>query len=1182
LANDNEPGTEQNPLIVRRTKRPGDPLGQSKELFILPDEAVSGQKPSSASEKPAALAKPDAPAQEGGTFVLPDDAITAVPPMGSIVQEASKVYQKLAGKQKDVDYTKGAPWAVRTLVGMRDNPEEVKATLARYYPPGDFGQDKGGRWWVKQDGQKVALRPEPDPRGSAWKNISNTLGNMGSDITASAAPTLGGIAGAIGGEIIAPEGGGIPGAMLGQAGGKALNEIVANQFGTVKKTPEEEQEVLAKEAAFGGAMYAIPPILQGGARGVGNFVRWWTHTTPETRAAVSRTYAGGAKAPLHSAAPQGKVMQREATMLRNVTGETYEKQNVGYLLDVTKKILLSEGLDDAAVDGYMGEILDRSAAMSGGRELGEEIYTAVQERIGGLRAEMQTARETAEAQLKSKEETLRRWAESSPARLGEEVPDNIIADRRLVSREFGKAYTKIDEMTGSAPVVSQDFITEAAKKFVDVTPPEAVPPIIKRLAEEKPGAMKTFEEAHELRTTLRDMSDLNTLTPDQRWHMLKEVAQAADEAISDTTGLAEQAAEELAKTDKGYKVAMAKFRDARIKKLVRDAKSNLVPDPTEVSATVFDDGNVEAVDAIMKMMPDDVKVSLRKTDMRNMISAATKPGPDNVPRLNGRVLKGILDSRKDVLPHIYSPGDLAVVDTLADELAARDAQVDVTLMGDMNPSTIIRDLTNAVRKEREIAEFGRSNPLAALASGNPDLVDAAADDLLKKGEKNLEAAMHFLGENSKEWQGIQDYALKRVLFGAVRETTTLNKTIVGESIDKALSQYTKRQQDLLFPDGLKDDLQLLARDAKFLFPQAEQDMSANLAAGAITGKFPWTIHSWGQMIEVNTLGRLARSRPILRILGDISRTGDFGWIRTTFPVISKALRATYPYVAKGSRATLRDPYLHQNVFGPGSGVPKAQDDAQKGRFGDTELVHVNPNEKAMLKARGGSGTINPATGRQEFFEPGPGGPGSDASGWGGGVSGTGGNDGRSAGDTSYSQSSTLGPYSGGAVAPSSPTSPVGGVGSGQWSGPGRVSIVDSPALTAPIADVPTPPARPPDALVAPTSAGLPSLVGAQGPNLTGAVPGFSNPNPYGPLTGLTGPTSASTGLDWGAPTSGTFPGQGPLGGYDPQPISPQSPAEYSAAMAALADAVKAHMGGLGNFSMPLSGGIDPRAAGLIK
>jgi hypothetical protein len=41
----------------------------------------------------------------------------------------------------------------------------------------------------------------------------------------------------------------------------------------------------------------------------------------------------------------------------------------------------------------------------------------------------------------------------------------------------------------------------------------------------------------------------------------------------------------------------------------------------------------------------------------------------------------------------------------------------------------------------------------------------------------------------------------------------------------------------------------------------------------------------------------------------------------------------------------------------------------KGRKGDTILAHINPREAALLKARGGSGTRNPATGLPEFFEP---------------------------------------------------------------------------------------------------------------------------------------------------------------------------------------------------------------------
>lgn len=41
--------------------------------------------------------------------------------------------------------------------------------------------------------------------------------------------------------------------------------------------------------------------------------------------------------------------------------------------------------------------------------------------------------------------------------------------------------------------------------------------------------------------------------------------------------------------------------------------------------------------------------------------------------------------------------------------------------------------------------------------------------------------------------------------------------------------------------------------------------------------------------------------------------------------------------------------------------------AQKGRFGDTELAHVNRKEKNLLESIGGSGTINPQTGLKEYF-----------------------------------------------------------------------------------------------------------------------------------------------------------------------------------------------------------------------
>jgi len=41
--------------------------------------------------------------------------------------------------------------------------------------------------------------------------------------------------------------------------------------------------------------------------------------------------------------------------------------------------------------------------------------------------------------------------------------------------------------------------------------------------------------------------------------------------------------------------------------------------------------------------------------------------------------------------------------------------------------------------------------------------------------------------------------------------------------------------------------------------------------------------------------------------------------------------------------------------------------ASKGRYGDTMLAHVNPQEAALLKSMGGAGTINPKTGLREFY-----------------------------------------------------------------------------------------------------------------------------------------------------------------------------------------------------------------------
>lgn len=74
------------------------------------------------------------------------------------------------------------------------------------------------------------------------------------------------------------------------------------------------------------------------------------------------------------------------------------------------------------------------------------------------------------------------------------------------------------------------------------------------------------------------------------------------------------------------------------------------------------------------------------------------------------------------------------------------------------------------------------------------------------------------------------------------------------------------------------------------------------------------------------------------------------------------------------RAALEEVKMSRNVlaqpvqsFASGGIAAVAESMRKKGRFGDTMLAHITPEEAHVLKSMGGSGTINPHTGLPEFF-----------------------------------------------------------------------------------------------------------------------------------------------------------------------------------------------------------------------
>lgn len=118
--------------------------------------------------------------------------------------------------------------------------------------------------------------------------------------------------------------------------------------------------------------------------------------------------------------------------------------------------------------------------------------------------------------------------------------------------------------------------------------------------------------------------------------------------------------------------------------------------------------------------------------------------------------------------------------------------------------------------------------------------------------------------------------------------------------------------------------------------------------------------------------------------------------------------------------------------------------ARQGRYGDTLVAHITPEEARMLGRMGGAGTMHPETGMPEYFAAGPG-PGGSAS---GGAAGPSGSAAGAPGPGGSASGGAAGPSSGNAGVGSG-SGPSGGVGTGQGMGrAGTTPGVDPGASTA--------------------------------------------------------------------------------------------------------------------------------------
>jgi hypothetical protein len=390
--------------------------------------------------------------------------------------------------------------------------------------------------------------------------------------------------------------------------------------------------------------------------------------------------------------------------------------------------------------------------------------------------------------------------------------------------------------------------------------------VVKGIADYPPFV--TFEQAQRARTQLHDLMYSTDLTPGASKHEYRKLADAVDRGFDMAKKLsagdfapptsaisaedaallgefgikaasapvnapemaesARAAARLLTKADDFYSQGIKKFNDTTVNRLVQATRAGLPPDPSVIAKVIVQPGQEARVNEIRKLIGEDTFKRVAAQDWQNIVTAVS--GQDGA--VSGRRLYQEVTRRGKLLDAVYGKDEAARIRSLAESLSAIDGHVPVERM---QPGAM-RDLVEQLQaSQKRLDEFMKQNYLSTLADPKKTPEDAYRWITAPGQTARLEEAAKFFGENSPQMQGIREAATRTLLDGVV---TRAVKGEGSKALNNALKQYTERQQRLLFPNGLDEDMQMLGREVEFLFPNAADQAMAGFSAGNIL-EMPW-------------------------------------------------------------------------------------------------------------------------------------------------------------------------------------------------------------------------------------------------------------------------------------------------------------------------------------------------------
>jgi hypothetical protein len=745
------------------------------------------------------------------------------PEANKFVAKAKAAMAKATGKELSVDYETGLSFSDKVAMDKLDNDDERRAYLTQRFGKDAIKQDPGGRFYViTPEGEKIAVTG------------GTMLGGFGAGMLSLGPEIIGGAAGAAMGAELGGPPGALIGAGLGTMLGKGTDEASKAFHGVLKKTPAEEIKALRNDALLGTIGEGVGRV---GAAVIGRLTKgpipdFLTGATRETKNMTALTLERGGVPPAKSWAPHLKVAAWHQMLSEKVVGpfSRMEAGNAKFLTAELKAALRESGVPPDQVDAALHEITNPTSRVST-KAVGESVQKAAQAYTATLEKTVadETGRVTAEidSQLAHLNKLTQRY---TPGDLGVDVAGGLKDARQAFGKMADKLYKKVDDLVGDKPIVPTQFLKKEAAKIAAKLPQSQQPGIFHEMAD-LPDRI-SLADAQRIRSRLREAADSGNLTPGSTNHDYGSLADTTDRAIgaAGRDPAAAPAIKLLRQADKFYGENIRKFGDAQVNQLVKQAQSGMAPDPMKVAAAIIRPGQTGKAVKIIEMLPPQVRQRVAAADFMNMVTDATAD-VGGVKVLTAKGLRRELERRGAALDAIYGKNTAGQIRRLADSLAARDGEIPPGLLakGDLRAA-----LETANAAQGKLDAFMGDRFLAGLANPNK-MPDEILRWIVRPGhETAIEKAVTHFGESSPQVAGIRQMALRELLHRAIDQTDTgLGKGIAGGGIEKALAGFTERQQELLFPNGLADDIRLLAKEAKFLYPTLKDESMSGFAAGAI-------------------------------------------------------------------------------------------------------------------------------------------------------------------------------------------------------------------------------------------------------------------------------------------------------------------------------------------------------------